>query len=474
LAILAAAGLFVGGVGVPSAKAADLGGDCCADLEERVAELEATTARKGNRKMSLTISGQVHRMILWWDDGHDSDAFYGLDNTNSSSRFIFSGSAKVTSQVSTGFDIMVEIEAGGTSSKVSQWNEDGAISAASPLGNGVSFNAGNQDAYGGDWRWARWWIDHKDIGRLTVGRTESAGAVTTVDLAGIGLAASGSMILVNGSFNIRNSDGDYLALTWGALGDPASNQGRTELIRYDSPTIAGFIASASIGEAGDYWGAMLRYAGEFSGVRIAAGIGYENVTDRPTSATVPGPDNLDGPRAEVDAWGGSLAALHVPSGLFAQGHYMAAEYTCNGGAASGYWGQFDCKKDSDQWLIQAGIVKNWTGLGNTAIYGEYGVSNGWGASSSAATPKNYPLTAGGLIAVNGVTDSELTVWGVGIVQNIDAAATTLYLTARHFSADVTCTGAGPVGDCQGAVGAPPTKLDTEDFLAVTAGARVTF
>ena len=45
--------------GVPSARAADLGGDCCADLEERVAELEATTARKGNRRVSLTISGQV-------------------------------------------------------------------------------------------------------------------------------------------------------------------------------------------------------------------------------------------------------------------------------------------------------------------------------------------------------------------------------------------------------------------------------
>ena len=42
-----------------SAQAADLGGNCCADLEERVAELEATTARKGNRRMSLTVSGQV-------------------------------------------------------------------------------------------------------------------------------------------------------------------------------------------------------------------------------------------------------------------------------------------------------------------------------------------------------------------------------------------------------------------------------
>src|SRR5882762_5748606 len=95
-ALAAAAGLFVGGVAMPSAKAADLGGDCCADLEERVAELEATTARKGNRKMSLTVTGQVHRMVMWWDDGTSSKTYYGIDNTNSSSRFSFIGAAKVT------------------------------------------------------------------------------------------------------------------------------------------------------------------------------------------------------------------------------------------------------------------------------------------------------------------------------------------------------------------------------------------
>src|SRR5215467_15483103 len=96
LALVAAAGLFVGGVAMPSAKAADLGGDCCADLEERVAELEATTARKGTRKMSLTITGQVNRLILWWDDGKSTGTYYGLDNTNSSSRFSFLGEAKVS------------------------------------------------------------------------------------------------------------------------------------------------------------------------------------------------------------------------------------------------------------------------------------------------------------------------------------------------------------------------------------------
>src|SRR5215467_4173892 len=90
-ALLAAAGIIVGGVAMPSAKAADLGGDCCADLEERVAELEATTARKGNRKMSLTITGQVHKMIMWWDDGKSSKTYYGVENRNSSTRFSLLG-----------------------------------------------------------------------------------------------------------------------------------------------------------------------------------------------------------------------------------------------------------------------------------------------------------------------------------------------------------------------------------------------
>ena len=64
--ILAVGGIMLGGI---SAQAADLGGDCCADLEERVADLEATTARKGNRKVSLTISGWVNEAVFFWDDG---------------------------------------------------------------------------------------------------------------------------------------------------------------------------------------------------------------------------------------------------------------------------------------------------------------------------------------------------------------------------------------------------------------------
>jgi hypothetical protein len=51
-----AAFVFVGCLSIGTAKSADLGGDCCAALEERVAELEATTVDTGNKKVSITMS----------------------------------------------------------------------------------------------------------------------------------------------------------------------------------------------------------------------------------------------------------------------------------------------------------------------------------------------------------------------------------------------------------------------------------
>ena len=183
LALVAAAGLFMGGFAMPSAKAADLGGDCCADLEERVAELEATTARKGNRKMSLTITGQVNRLIMFWDDGHTRGIYYGVDNVNSSSRFSFLGEASATPWLKFGFEIMIEGEGTSASTRVSQLNEDGTFSATTYVAgaggaSGVN-NAGNSDSFFGDARRVAAWAEHKELGRLTVGRYETAGAMGT-------------------------------------------------------------------------------------------------------------------------------------------------------------------------------------------------------------------------------------------------------------------------------------------------------
>jgi hypothetical protein len=69
----------------------------------------------------------------------------------------------------------------------------------------------------------------------------------------------------------------------------------------------------------------------------------------------------------------------------------------------------------------------------------------------------------------------LTIWGIGITQNVDAAASTLYLGYRHSEADITCTGAANAnGGCAGAAGGPAKKLQTEDIHAIIGGAVVRF
>ena len=507
-AIAAAFGLVMG---VSSARAADLGGNCCADLEERVAELEATTARKGNRKMSLTISGQVDRVVVWWDDGKSSKAFYGLDNRNSSTRLDFAGEAKVTAETKIGFEIQFDNQSGSTTSAFTQWNVDGTINSAVSSLAKQPFTGNNADPYFGGLRYAMFYVENSKLGRVTIGRYNMAGAVTTIDLGGISAGAGSSLELMGGNLSWRGPLGQYYGMELSTITDPASNQSRQQEIRYDSPTYQGFIYSFSLGEDGSMWGTMLRYANEFSGYRVAAGIGYEHygqisakatcvsltdpasecANESPVSSpTGPGsgPANLSNPAPNVDAWGASLALLHVPTGLFIQGHYIAVDFDEDSNTTSapvnGFWGQgiqyaLNGLRPADQWLIQGGITKNWTGFGNTAFFGEWSTNHGWGAAGGplASGGANYGVaTEPGAVPVFGVTNTELRMYGFGVTQAVDAAATEIFLDARHFQADIQCSSTLP--NCQGAsatIGSVPwQKLQTEDMWVIVGGARVKF
>ena len=110
LSALVAAGLLVGGLSAGSASAADLGGNCCADLEERIAELEATTARKGNRKVSLTISGWVAEQAMYWDDGEERNLYIGGIGTTISTHFKFTGQATISPGWYAGYVLHIEAD----------------------------------------------------------------------------------------------------------------------------------------------------------------------------------------------------------------------------------------------------------------------------------------------------------------------------------------------------------------------------
>jgi porin-like protein len=429
-ALSLAALLAVGGTALPAA-AADLGGNCCADLEERVAELEATTARKGNRKVSLTISGQVTTGVLAFDDGKNSDAFV-VDNTNAGSTFfVLSGAAKINPKLTAGFDLAVSISAGARSNQVSQLDDDGGAAGDSNLA----------------LTRANWYLDHAQIGRLTVGRINTASAgVVGLDLGGIGVIANANVGYWNAGF-LLDADAGKESATWGALlgGGTVNGAGlsRANAVMYTSPTFGGFSVSGSWGED-DFWDVALRYAGEHAGFRVAAAIAYadnvgglgDNEDVVAVSNNVLNANNLT-EKLQINQVKASASLLHVATGLFVQGSYLTQDNDTRG------------VEDTVLWQIQGGIAKNYTGLGNTVFYGEY-------ANVSDAF---------------GFTNSNVDIWGLGVVQHLDAAAMELFLSYRHY--DGSADSVSAQGAQFGLDETNPGRINA-DFDAVFGGARIRF
>ena len=416
LAIIAAAGVFVGGVAMTPASAADLGGDCCADLEERVAELEATTVRKGNRKVSLSLSGHVNTGVLFWDDGFESDA-YVVTNNNSRSRFRMKGSAKMGGGWSAGFLIELGVNE-STSSQVSQASDDGS--------QGVAI----------DVRHNMWYIKGP-IGRISVGQTgQAVEGAAEVDLSGTGLSDYQGAGFLTSSFLFRRSGDNVLTdFTSGSvLKDHDGN--RRDVVRYDTPSIAGFTLSASWGDDDEY-DAALRFANEFGGVlRVAAAIGY--LVD----------DDDNGAKGDFDAILGSISVMHVPTGLNIGYRYVNRDFD---GVST---------PDETSHGIKVGISQKFFAAGKTSISGTYG----W-FDDTIATRDGTTLSLTGATAST-VASSEANYWGVGIVQKIDAAAMELYAGYRHWTLDSFSLVDG--------AGAAVAGSEIQDFDTVIVGGRIRF
>ena len=116
------------------------------------------------------------------------------------------------------------------------------------------------------------------------------------------------------------------------------------------------------------------------------------------------------------------------------------------------------------WAIEAGIERKWFPLGKTTVYGQYYDYDGGSLSRSISFYNGPTLTFNGQ-----VIDTAVESYGFGLVQGVDAAAMSLYLTYRHVSPEAT-TAALVGGVASGAV----TELALEDYDFVTAGGIIKF
>ena len=413
--------------GRPAAAAA-FAGACCADLEERIAELEATTARKGNRKVALTLTGHINRAVLFWDDGVESDA-YSVGNKNDQTNVSFEGDAQLAPDWRAGYVLTLRIEDNLS---------DGVDQISSSAGDGFQI-----------WK-SHWFIESAILGRFALGReSRVSDTAPETDFSETGVAAYAGVQDVGGGFLVRRSDGALAGVTWGDLGNHF-NGDTTDLVRWDSSELAGFVVSASWG-SDDIWDVGLRYAGQSGGWRFEAAVAYTEVTDAPSDF------------ADVDhsTLVGSASLLHEPSGLNAT---IAAGERQFDALAEDADGVARTPADARFIYVKLGwIVSGLTSLGPTAFYGEYGRFRDF--LTVTADPDLVASLEAGAGTAARISGSERDVWGFGVVQHIERAEMQLYIGYRHHDGDLD------LRDNAGAV--VPTR-GLESFDTVIGGAVIAF
>jgi predicted porin len=526
LALVAAAGLAMGGWSL-QAKAADLGGNCCADLEERVADLEATTARKGNRKVSLEISGQVDRGLMAWNDGKQSDV-YIVDNYQSSTRMRMKGTGAMAPGWKAGFYIEYEFIDSG-SNIVTQTDSvglglNGGVNASGlPISSALRLRQENA------------FLDSEKFGRVTIGlQSPAAKDIVFTNLGGsIGLDPENSFMA---SFFLRdNSMRPNANIGTTSAPSPvgaqipnssrlqaknffnAMDSTRIEAIRYDTPSIFGFILSTSFGQ-NDFWDVALRYQKEWSSFRIAAGVGYtwssgliadnalqtgskesEQTTGVPwgqagqyfstcrplqgngtgllqtVSGAALNSNSCVTTKSQVIA--GSVSVMHMPTGLYTT---WAAGTRHLEDTPSQLL--YNLNKDATYWYGQAGMTKRVFEPGATTVYFDFAQYKDYAVGDNYGTSLGEPLATAALGGFTGiVTSSNVDRWGVGVVQAFEGAALELYTKYEHYSYDATTRQAnvpqtgGATAQVFGILTGQPTRVRTiEDQELVMSGARLKF
>jgi hypothetical protein len=440
IAIAAALGMTFWGymTSITPAKAADLGGDCCADLEERVAELEATTVRKGNKKVSVTISGWVVKTMNWWTDGNDASFAVGDKDYDLGSRFAITGSATIAPGWSAGYNMTVT--AGGESFGIlsNQNNEFNSVNGALYGNNFAAINTLYSYVYIKSDKW----------GTLNWGHLSPASDNPAVlaDISGTVIESNSVWFEGAGFFMRPKGQNAISALTWNSFALCSSTIapggdcfGTAEpAVRYDSPTWGGFRFETSYGTQNvapfiptrdsHFWDIAAFYNKDWGNFKISLAYAYTWMESNP----------LSGGQESYNQVGGTV--MHVPSGL---GVYATGNFE-NVGGVNGFGGNV---QDTTMWGVKPFIKRTWNPLGATVLYGEYYRTNdayslisganlcATGGFVAGSNIGNYcAATAGNVV---GVTGSQAERWGLGAVQEIDSAAMHVFARWQHqdLSAD---------------------------------------
>jgi hypothetical protein len=445
-----------------------------------VAELEATTVRRGNRKLEMDIGGTVSHAALSWDDGQNTDT-YIVDNDNDGTSFEIVGQVESinNSNWSAGYLIEVGILT-AQSSEVNQF-DDNAREAGT-----LEINESHM------------WIRNKNLGQLSwgeVGGSSDVDDATEMDLSETRVVAFSGVEDVGGNFFLRRSspkgvDG-LTPVVWADLIDHLPGVDGS-IVRYDTPIRRGFGGWAESGQ-GPQWEVVLAYndpatlqeaeegegveeeetttpqAAMIDGFLLAAAITYHEISagngfDESGERAVNFGEDLPDHRAVA----GSVSVLHEATGLnltVAGGERFFTERVELNNERLGK------PQDASFYYLKPGLlVERLIKAGHTAFYAEHGKWRDFlGRNADAemvaglAGFDEEEVCAFGKACL--VSGSEATIWGFGVVQKIDRAEMELFLGFRLYEAEV---------DLIDKAGAKRPSVALDDFTTVMSGAVIEF
>ncbi|MEO9821408.1 MAG: porin [Paracoccaceae bacterium] len=226
-----------------------------------------------DNRLKFSISGQINRGILFFDDGGETGEIF-VDNDNSSTRLRATLSYDF-GQVTIGGHTEFEFEFSSTA-EINQINTDDSVSVANERKFELFVEGG--------------------FGRLSFGQGDSASnGASEVDLSGTTVVGYSGIADFAGGLLLRDGAG---ALTTSRIGNFFSNldgNSRIERIRYDTPTYKGFTGSISLGQD-DQEDLAIRYKNDYGDYKVAGAISYSTTNSR-------------------DRIHGSVSALHNPTGI---------------------------------------------------------------------------------------------------------------------------------------------------------------
>jgi hypothetical protein len=419
-------------------------------------------------KSPWTLSGIVNRAFLMWDDGRRGARL--VDNPQDSTGFALEGE----------FDLGRGWTLGTTFALDTFYASADSVDQIDPNGDG--FVAELTHAY--------FEIGHEKWGKIVLGIQDSASdEIDNINLSGSDVIADASIENWNNNFFLRGigagiglatgrtplptvgggeegeedeigGNAGLAELRWGDfLNGPLAGEGSARLITYVTPEIMGFEGAASVGIPqelfllrgskyvydqrgnGLFRDIGVRYSADWANlIRVRAGIGVWKDDTEEKNAEEPTDDS---------GWAGSLALLHIPTGLNIAVNYGVETHGNRCIEPGGVSGR--CRGDDRFIYTKGGIVRDlfdWgPSWGPTAFYGEY--YKGWKAQNETDEDvlRFAELNFGEAEELKG---SDATMWGLGVSQTFKSTGAfpvlaEVYVGYRHYELDLRLIGAdGPV------------------------------